>query len=510
MKMSVRNIAVKNTFWVIFRQLITIIMQFASRKVFLTYLGVELVGINTTLTSVISAAALAESGINSVIIFHLYIAIQNKDEEDINSLISISKIYLRFVGIFMICASLVMLPFVKHFLSGIVLTPTIYVYFMLICASSAASYFLAYKRLLLSADRRAFVCDIVDSLCNVVFTIAKIVFLIVNQSYLMFLLLTIFQTVVSNILVQIVCQKLYPFLRKRNPDYTRLKGMLSEIRELFMGALSAYFYNASDNVIISKFISTAAVGFVGNYTTITAGLKKFALSAVSVMSPILGNKAAEKGIDRSELKNVFLFFDYMLYCIAAVIVVPEFVLIQDFVKTFWGSDYIMTISIPLLLLCDQYIVLVQDSNGIMLSTTGHFKELKIADGTAAITNFILSILFAKPWGISGVFIATVISRMMQWLIKAYYSHIHYWKETKLQFVKYWLKKAFGFAAVVGSIAISSKCYVLFGRASFIFRFVLGGITSIFISAMVSILVGALSGSLANAVKIIMRKNNNYD
>lgn len=504
--MNTKKIAIINTICTTLKQVIIVALQFISRKVFLNSLGIELVGLNTTLTSIISATALAESGINSVIIFHLYRALQEKDNEDINSLMSIAKFYLRFVGILLICISCLISPFLKYFLTDIKVTFSTHIYFLLICASSAASYFLAYKRLLLNADRRVFVSDIIDSVCNVVFTSAKILFLIFYRSYLAYLIITIFQAILSNIFVQVVCQRLYPFLKKRKMDYERLRKMLKEIRELFMGTLASYLYASSDNIIISKFISTIYVGLVGNYTTITANIKSFVLNAVSIMLPIIGNKAAEKNSNKIELKNIFMFYDYMMFAVAVIIIIPEYILLQDFVSNFWGSTYVMSASVPCLLILDQYIVFVQDSNGIMLSTTGYFRELKVADGSAAIVNVFLSVILVNFLGVTGVLIGTVISRIIQWLIKAYYTHILYWDETATQFLIYWVKKSTYFMCTTCALIIANICYHYYSMFSFAVRFALGGFTGALIGLVTAVSAGALNGDLKRALRIITKKS----
>ena len=162
--MSTKKIAVLNTGSAILQQFVNVILQFGVRKIVLAYLGVEILRINSTFASIVAAASLAESGATNVIIFKLYTAVQNKDEDDINSLVNITRFFMMIIAILVLVATLILMPFIPKLLTKVKITPRIYVYFLLQSAATIASYLLSYKRVLLTADRVVYIGTFIDTI----------------------------------------------------------------------------------------------------------------------------------------------------------------------------------------------------------------------------------------------------------------------------------------------------------------------------------------------------------
>lgn len=64
--------SVKNAKVVLFFYFINLVLQFFSRKIFLEYLGAEVLGLNTTVQNLIDFLNLAELGIGAAVAYNLY------------------------------------------------------------------------------------------------------------------------------------------------------------------------------------------------------------------------------------------------------------------------------------------------------------------------------------------------------------------------------------------------------------------------------------------------------
>lgn len=71
----------KNSFFSLLSQLILLLFGFLSQRAMNLYLGTELVGMNGVISNVIAMLSVTELGISTAIVYHLYSALVNKDEQ---------------------------------------------------------------------------------------------------------------------------------------------------------------------------------------------------------------------------------------------------------------------------------------------------------------------------------------------------------------------------------------------------------------------------------------------
>ena len=83
--MRLKNV-IKNSFFNIISQIVLIIVGFFSQRVLNLKIGEELVGMNSVISNILSLLSVSELGISSAIIFHLYRALAEQNEEQIAGL----------------------------------------------------------------------------------------------------------------------------------------------------------------------------------------------------------------------------------------------------------------------------------------------------------------------------------------------------------------------------------------------------------------------------------------
>ena len=91
--MRLRNVF-RNSFFSVLSQVILIIVGFFSQRVMNLRMGEELVGMNGVISNIISILSVSELGISSAVIYHLYRALAEKNEQKI----SVSQIFLLLSG----------------------------------------------------------------------------------------------------------------------------------------------------------------------------------------------------------------------------------------------------------------------------------------------------------------------------------------------------------------------------------------------------------------------------
>ena len=236
-------------------QILTILLSFISRKVFIQYLGVEMLGLKSTFASILNALSLAELGFQQVIVFHLYGVLAKDDKKQINALVNIYKLVYRCIGCFFIGAALCCLPFLQVFLSDIEVTPVVRAYFMVQALTGACTYFLAYKRNILYADQSSYISGLIDTIVNTTGTLISISVAILTRNFLLFLAVDLVKNYLSNLFVHIACTKRYPYLHTEKIDWKLLKKIAASLKDVVLERLAGYIYVSTDNLLISMFIS---------------------------------------------------------------------------------------------------------------------------------------------------------------------------------------------------------------------------------------------------------------
>ncbi|WP_164880662.1 polysaccharide biosynthesis C-terminal domain-containing protein [Clostridium manihotivorum] len=472
--MSNKRVIFLNSGVGIVSQIVSMIFQFVARMVFIKSIGIGLLGINSTFSSVLAAFSLAELGFQTAIVYSLYSPLNSNDKSEINKIVNVFKFVYRAIGIFFIVASIAFLPFIPKILTNVDINKYIYIFFLLQSSASVCSYFLAYKRTLLYADQKNYISQIIDLIANVVFNILQIISLAVFKNYLIYLVLKLLQVFISNMIVNIACIRIYPYLHSEKIDKSILQGIWSNVKNVFVGKVAGYIYTSTDNLVISTVVSTVSVGYLVNYTTITYNLKAITNSILNPIAPIIGNHLTSEN-SKNDKEHIFSVYTHVRFIIAIMLIVPTTVLIDDFVSMWVGRIYIMPKIIVILLVADLFIHLVHSACCDYINGMGLFKHDRNIAIVGAAVNIIVSIILAKLIGIEGVLIGTVVSQIIFWIGRSIIVYKACFNLELKRFNRYWIKNIVYIVATAFMILASKFIYSLINIKQPVFKFILGGI-----------------------------------
>jgi len=433
------KVSLKNGIIGLTSEIANLIVQFVLRTITIKYVGVEILGISETFSAALNILNLAESGFQTAIIYYYYKPLRDGDETEINSLLNVLRVVYKIIGFLFIGISIIVMPFIGHLLNGVRISTSTYVIFFLLALNSASSYFLSYKRSLLYASKREYVYKMIDMAVMVIVGLLSILLIMRYKNYILYLILRISQTMISNIIVQYKCQKYYPFVRKEKINWSMLRKIMPDIKHLFVGSFAGYIYGCSDSLIISTMIGTVNVAYLSNYAMITNQLKRLINSFFSISNSIIGNMLLEDNNSQEYKKSFFAFITHIWFVAAIMAIVPIYVLIQGFIQVWVGPQYILSNLVVILLLLDFFISIVQSPCGNFIISSGMFKMSKIADLTGALINIIISIILVFKFGIEGVLVGTVISRVAQWGVRGTIALRKCFSCNAKEQLTYWLK-----------------------------------------------------------------------
>ena len=272
----------KNSIWGIIQQVIVCVMSLFSRRVMLETIGVEGVGLNAFLNSVITMLSLAELGIGSALVYHMYAPIAVNDEEHIAQLMRTYKNVYRIIASVIMLIGLSLLPFMDKIVKDVSYSKSyVSLIFVLFLIQTTSSYLFTYKRSMLSADQKQYVITIFDLGYKIITITVGIVILKLTGELAWYLVMLIFCTVAENVLISRKVDRLYPFINRYReyPEKSEMMKIAADVKNIFIGKVSGVVTNSTDSVLINMFVGTVQNGLYSNYNiilgTLLAALRQF-------------------------------------------------------------------------------------------------------------------------------------------------------------------------------------------------------------------------------------------
>ena len=405
--------SLRNTIFSILGQGASILLSFAVRFIFIRCLKTEYLGLNGLFTSVLSILSLAELGVGTAIVYSMYKPIAEKDEEKLSILMRLySKVY-AVIGTVVAILGVIISPFLGSLIKDMPDLPGLQGIYFIFLFDTVASYFLGYKRSLITADQRESVLSVNHLLFMVIKSLAQIASLLLLKNFHIYLFIQVACTVGENIRIAYLVNKLYPFLKKHNKK-ARLpagekKALVENVKALFIYKAATVLLGGIDNLIISSQIGVICVAMYSNYTLVTNSLFNVLNMVTTSITASIGNfvatetKDSQRGLFEKVVFVVFLLFGFASVCLCG--------LLNPFIEIYCGKELLLSNNTVIIIVLNFFIVGMMSPIWTFRSTMGLFIYGRWRPVISAIMNFVLSILFAQWWGIEGVLIATAISRI---------------------------------------------------------------------------------------------------
>lgn len=500
--MRLKNV-IKNSFFNIISQIVLIIIGFFSQRVLNLKIGEELVGMNSVISNILSLLSVSELGISAAIIFHLYRALAEQNEEHIAGLM---KLYRKSYSIFATFISLVglcILPFVHLFLNentfSLQYVRVIYVIWL---ARTVLSYLLSYKRSLLIADQKEYIVSILVLLANVLNHSTVIVLLQFTRNYPLVLLLNTTVDVATNVWISCYVDKKYPYLKileKQPVDTTIFHKIMGDIKNIFVTRLCAKLLLSTDSVIISSFVSVIKVGFYSNYCLITQSILNLMLALTSGLKPSVGNMFVEN--NQKKNYDVLRQITFVYFVIVSLCSVCLLSLLTPFVTDFWLNDkYGLSVSIVILCVVNFGLTAMGFPLELVMGVTGLFKEERNIAVMVAVVNLLISLSLVKPFGILGVQLGTSLAYIVQICYRCKVLFMEYLKQDMRMYILELLQ--YGFLITIETAGVYCLVTSFYKEGSFL-HFIAAGVVCVFVPCAINLILYCRSWRLRSVLNMVL-------
>lgn len=425
--MSRTEFARKNVTFGLIAKILTLVINFISRTIFIRVLGNEALGVNSLYTELLTVLSFAELGFASALIFAMYKPVADNDEEKVIKLLYFYKRVYHIIAFAITLIGLSLLPFLQYIVRGASNISLFYlrIYFLIFLFNSVIGYFVSYKLSYLNALQKKYIETNVNLVLHFLSSVVQIAVLLLFQDFLVYLISNSLMLLTSRVLLALYLNRKYPILTKR-PTVPLSKEekipIYKEVKGLAVHQFASVAVHSTDNIIISSLtgLGVVAVGFVSNYNLIINSVLGFVVIVFSSLTSGFGNLVASSTV--SNYRRVFRITDFLSSWIYGFCSVAFYVLIPPFIKLWLGSDYLIDNGSFLLIVLSNYLLgKAQVYNNARIAK-GDFNRDKWVALAQALVNLIVSVIGAYYLGLIGVFIGTIVSRLINIIFKPYLTY----------------------------------------------------------------------------------------
>lgn len=409
--MRIKN-SIQNLLTASLGQILSIVVTFISRLVFVHTLGVEYLGVNGLFTNVLSLLSLAEMGVGSAIIYSLYKPLAEENKPEINALMNFYRKIYHIIGFVVLCLGLLLLPFLKYLIKDIDAIPNLYLIYILFLANSVTTYFFAYKRSIVIADQKEYIVNYYHYGIFFIVNILQILVLFLLGNFIVFLVVKIFFSILENILISRKSEKIYPFLKDVKHfslDKNDVHKIFRNVRAMLYHRVGTVIVNGTDNILMSKFVGIITVGIYSNYYLVLGAINLIIGQFFSSLTASVGNLNAVESREKSlKVYKSILFANFWLFSFAST---SLWVLLNSFITLWLGTKFIMDEAIVLIIVINFFVNGVRKTTLMFIDSLGLFWETRYKPLFESLINLVVSIVLGRYLGIAGILLGTLISTL---------------------------------------------------------------------------------------------------
>lgn len=395
--------------------LITQLLGFILRGIFIAHLGDTLNGVNALYTSILSVLSMAELGIGTALNYSLYKPVAQKDYEKIKSYMLLYKKAYLIIGLVIAVLGLAISPFLPYLVKqpeGVTVRDLTLYYFIFLF-NTVSSYFVAYKYSLVNAEQKNYIQTNIITITKMITVSLQIIVILTTGNFYLYLLTAAAVELLQKIFVSIYLNRKYPYLREKNVQ----KLSKEETGEIVRKTKALVYHKVgdvarlqTDSMIISGFISVTVGGFVDNYKMVLNSAANVVNIIFNSVLSSFGNLIATESREKQyRLFKVYRFAACWIYGFASI---GFAMLLTPLIHLWLGEEKTLGFFVVLCIIIDFYF----KGERIVLSNfktaAGVFEQDKYLSLIQGVVNLIISVALVQKIGVAGVYIGTILSGLI--------------------------------------------------------------------------------------------------
>lgn len=395
--------------------LLTALLSFILRKIFILHLDETLLGVNGLYTGVLSLLSMADLGVGTAFQFALYKPVAEHHRETVKSyMANYARVY-RVVALAVAVLGLLLTPFLPWIIKdpGGYSQRELTIYYFIFLFNTVSTYFVSYKYAVANAEQKNYIQTNVLTLTKFATVLCQIVVLLVTKNFLAYLLTDAVIQLLQKVVVNAYLNRRYPFLKEKNVEPLsegERAGIWNRTKALLLLRIGDVLRLQTDALLISAFINVALVGMVDNYLLVVNTISNFVNIIFNSVISGFGNLIATENKEKQQrLFMVYRFFAAYAYGFSAI---GFYVLLTPLISCIFGPEWILPALAVKLMILDYFF----RGERVVLSNyktaAGIFEQDRYRAMIQGIVNLIISVALVGPFGLVGIYIGTFASGIL--------------------------------------------------------------------------------------------------
>ena len=396
----------------------TVLCGFILPRAILNRFGSDVNGLLNSIAQFLQMIAFLELGVGAVVQSALYRPLARGDNKAVSEVLASGTSFFR-----KLAAILVLYVFALMFVYPAFIDDRFgFAFDATLILAMSVSYFAQYyfgivDALLLKADQKAYIINVIDTVTLIINTAFCYCLLFFGFSIQVVKLATAGIFLLRPILVRLYIRRNYRIDRKckytKDPVEQKWNGVAQHV--------AAIVLDGTDVVVLSIFSNMYAVSVYSVYLIVVSGIKSLILSCFNGIGSLFGELWAKK--ERESLNGYFSFVEWIVHGLSMLMWCCTYKLIVPFVLIYTEHMTDVDYNVPVFaaLICIAYgLYCLRLPFNSMILAAGHYKNTQGIFIAAAAVNLTLSVLAVNRWGLIGVAIGTIVAMLYSWMHMGYY------------------------------------------------------------------------------------------
>lgn len=390
-------------------QVLSLVINLISKRVICLYLNVEYLGLQSLYSNFCDVLSFAYFGAGTAMLFSFYGPLARGNKE------RLAAIYQHYNSIYKKMTWAVL---------GVGTITTLFAVFSVNASISDVEVAVTYLTFMLSvvlynrymvrnyfiqADQRRYFVAAVTGGVDALALIIEILLLKYFRSYEAFVICILVKNILINVIFGRYLKVRYSYLFEQcgGLEATEADTIKSNVSDMVMFRFGKVLISNTDNIFISRFISTAMVGIYSNYQFIIAGITSLIAAFYEAITARVGQMLSVS--ERGKQYQGFQFYSFINSWMTGASIVCFYYLVQDFIKLWMGSVELLTQKVILIIIVNYYLEICRSATKMYRESAGLFKNIKRMILIKGGLNIVLSFVMGKIWGLWGILFATTIA-----------------------------------------------------------------------------------------------------